>query len=314
MNLKPPPLREGDTIAVVAPASVPRDMSKFKKGVEQLRARGYRVEIGRTEYVRRGYLCGPDPDRLNELNGFFRRPDVKLVVSARGGYGTMRLLPELDYEAIKRHPKLVVGYSDITALHFAIYKKTGVPGLSGPMAAVEWHDPDPASERLFWDLVRGGTPDSVLGPKGEQMRGVRPGTVQGVLMGGNLSVVVRLIGTPFLPSLDGVILYVEDVGEQPYRIDAMFAQLKLSGILDRLGGLIIGSFTDWEPDDDSPTLSLDEVLDDYLCDVSFPVAKGLVYGHFPVKNTLPIGVQARLEVTSERASLAILEPVVNTDA
>lgn len=289
-------------------------MSKFKKGVQLLRDRGYLVEVGRTEYVRRGYLCGPDPDRVNELNGFFRRPDVKLVVSARGGYGAMRLLPELDYEAIKKHPKLVVGYSDITALHFAIYHKTGVPGISGPMAAVEWHDPDPASERLFWDLVGGGTPESVLGPKGEQMKGMRPGTVQGVLMGGNLSVIVRLIGTPYLPSLDGAILYVEDVGEQPYRIDAMFAQLKLSGILDRLGGLIIGSFTDWEPDDDSPTLSLDDVLNDYLCDVTFPVAKGLVYGHFPVKNTLPVGVEARLEVTSERANLAILEPVVNTDA
>lgn len=289
-------------------------MSKFKKGVEKLRERGYNVEVGRAEYVRRGYLCGPDPDRLNELNGFFRRPDVKLIVAARGGYGTMRLLPELDYEAIRKHPKLVVGYSDITALHFAIYKETGVPGLSGPMAAVEWHDPDPPSERLFWDLVRGGTPESVLGPKGEQMQGVRPGTVQGCLLGGNLSMVVRLIGTPYMPSLDGAILYLEDVGEQPYRIDAMFAQLKLSGILDRLGGLLIGSFTDWEPEDESPTLTVDEVLNDYLCDVEFPVAKGLVYGHFPVKNTLPVGVQARLEVTSERASLAILEPVVNPDA
>ncbi len=270
--------------------------------------------MGRSDYARRGYLCGPDPDRLDELNGFIRRPDVKLILAARGGYGTMRLLPALDYGALKVHPKLLVGYSDITALHLAVFERTGLPGLSGPMAAVEWHDPDPASERLFWDLVRGGTPDSLLGPRGERMTALRPGTTQGVLLGGNLSVIVRLIGTPFLPSMDGAILFVEDVGEQPYRIDAMFAQLKLSGVLDRLGGLLIGSFSDWEPEDDSPTLTIDEVLDDYLCDVSFPVAKDLVYGHFPVKNTLPVGVQARLEVTSERVSLAILEPVVNTDA
>lgn len=312
--MKPSPLREGDTIAVVAPASTPRDMSKFQRGLEQLRERGYKVEVGRTDYVRRGYLCGPDPDRLNELNGFIRRDDVKLILAARGGYGTMRLLPALDYEALKARPKLLVGYSDITALHLAILKTVGLPGLSGPMAAVEWHDPDPASERLFWDLVQGGTPESLLGPRGERMTALRPGTTQGVLLGGNLSVIVRLIGTPYLPSLDGAILFVEDVGEQPYRIDGMFAQLKLSGILDNLGGLLIGSFSDWEPEDESPTLTIDEVLDDYLCDVSFPVAKDLVYGHFPVKNTLPIGVQARLEVTSERVSLAILEPVVNTDA
>lgn len=289
-------------------------MSKFHRGVEQLRSRGYNVEVGRSEYVRRGYLCGPDPDRLEEINGFLRRADVKLIMAARGGYGILRLLPELDYEALKANPKLIVGYSDITALHLAVYAHTRVPGLSGPMAAVEWHDPDPASERLFWDLVKGGSPDSLLGPRGEKMTALRPGTAQGVLLGGNLSMIVRLIGTPFLPPLEHAILFVEDVGEQPYRIDAMFAQLKLSGILDKLGGLIVGSFSDWKPEDDSPTLTVDEVLDDYLCDVSFPVAKDLLYGHFPVKNTLPVGVQARLEVTSERVSLAILEPVVNTDA
>lgn len=293
---------------------MPRDMSKFQRGLDKLRERGYQVEVGRPEYVRRGYLCGPDPERLEELNTFIRREDVKLILAARGGYGTMRLLPELDYEALQSRPKLFVGYSDITALHLAVFKKIGLPGLSGPMAAVEWHDPHPASERLFWDLVRGGTPDSLLGPRGEKMTAMRPGTTQGTLLGGNLSVIVRLIGTPFLPPLDGTILFIEDVGEEPYRVDAMFAQLKLSGILDRLGGLLIGSFSEWEPDDDSPTLTIDEVLDDYLCDVSFPVAKNLVYGHFPVKNTLPVGVQARLEVTSERVSLSILEPVVNPDA
>ncbi len=314
MTSKPPPLREGDTIAIIAPASAPRDLPRFERGVEQLRSRGYRVEVGRSEYVRRGYLCGPDPDRMNELNGFLQRPDIKMILAARGGYGTLRLLPDLDYAALSAHPKLIVGYSDITALHFAVYERTRIPGISGPMAAVEWHDPDPPSERLFWDLIRGGTPDSLLGPRGERMTALRPGTSQGVLLGGNLSVIVRLIGTPFMPPLEHVILFIEDVGEQPYRIDAMFAQLKLSGLLDKLGGLVIGSFTDSEPDEDSPSLTVDEVLNDYLCDVPYPVAKDLLYGHFPVKNTLPVGVQARLEVTSERVSLAILEPVVNTDA
>ena len=306
MTLKPPPLREGDTIAVVAPASVPRDMSKFKQGVEQLRVRGYRVEVGRAEYVRRGYLCGPDPDRLNELNGYLRRPDVKLILSARGGYGTMRLLPELDYEAIKQHPKLLVGYSDITALHFAIFEKTGVPGISGPMAAVEWHDPDPASERLFWDLVRGGTPESVLGPKGEQMQGVRPGTVQGVLLGGNLSVIVRLIGTPYLPSLDGAILYVEDVGEQPYRIDRMWTHLRLAGVFDRLAGVALGDFTDCETP--GADFTLRDIIAGLAGETGLPCVGGFPIGHGAVN--VPVALGARVRLDGGAGTLTFLEPAV----
>lgn len=308
--MKPISIEPGDTIAVIAPASVPRDMAKFREGVEQLRSRGYNVELGREQYRRRGYLCGTDDERLSELNTFLRRPDIKLIIAARGGYGVLRILDHVDYAAARRFPKLVVGYSDVTALHFALYKHAGLPGLSGPMVAVEWHDPDEESERMFWDLARGGTPESIIGPRGEALRPVRPGTAEGVLLGGNLAMVVRLIGTPYLPPLDGALLFLEDVGEQPYRIDAMLAQLKLSGILNRLGGLIFGAFTDWQPEDGAPTLSLDEVIDDYARDLELPVAKGLVYGHFPVKNTLPVGVRARLEVTSDRASLGVLEPVV----
>ena len=308
--MKPSSVQPGDTIAVIAPASVPRDMTKFKAGVQKLESLGFNVELGRETYNRRGYLCGSDRERLDELNAYFRRPDVKMLIAARGGYGVLRLLQHLDYEAARENPKLVVGYSDITALHFALYHLAGLPGLSGPMVAVEWNDPDPSSEELFWDLVRGGTPDPLLGPGGEELSPLKSGAVEGPLVGGNLAMVVRLIGTPYLPSLDGAILYLEDVGEEPYRIDAMFAQLKLSGILDRLGGLVLGSFTDWELDDGGPTLTLDQVFEDYLDSVTLPAARGLVYGHFPVKNTIPFGVRARLEVTSSSAKLGVLEPVV----
>lgn len=308
--MKPSSVQPGDTIAVIAPASVPRDMAKFKAGVQKLESLGFNVELGREQYNRRGYLCGSDRERLDELNSYLRRPDVKMLIAARGGYGVLRLLQHIDYEAARRHPKLVVGYSDITALHFALYHLAGLPGLSGPMVAVEWNDPDPSSEQLFWELVQGGTPNPLLGPGGEELAPLRNGTVEGRLVGGNLAMVVRLIGTPYLPALDGAILFLEDVGEEPYRIDAMFAQLKLSGILDRLGGLVLGSFTDWEPEDGSPTLTLDQVVDDYLDSVTLPAARGLIYGHFPVKNTIPFGVRARLEVTSSSAKLGVLEPVV----
>lgn len=294
---------------MIAPASAPRDPARLQAGIAHLRRLGYEVEVARTDFSPHGFLGGPDAVRLDELNGFLRRDDVQALFCARGGYGTLRLLPHLDYDAARRHPKLLVGYSDITALHLALYRHAGWTGLSGPMVAVEWGDPDPASERLFWELAQGGTPDPLCGPRGEALVPVRPGMAEGVLLGGNLTLITRLVGTPYLPPLDGALLFLEEIGEEPYRIDGLFAQLRLAGILERLGGIILGGFTEAEPKGDGPTLGLDEVLDHYLGNLPCPVARGLVYGHFPVKNTLPFGVSARLSVSSSAATLSILEPV-----
>ena len=304
---KPPALHPGDRIAVIAPASPPKDPSHLEAGIATLRQRGYEVETSRP-FTSHGYLCGTDEVRLNELNGFLQRTDVKALFCARGGFGSMRLLPHIDYEAARAHPKLLIGYSDITALHMALYKRALLPGLSGPMVAVEWKDPDPDTERLFWQLACGETPQPLLGPGDEALQPVRPGTAEGTLLGGNLSMIQRLIGTPYLPSLEGALLFIEEIGEQPYQLDALFAQLRMAGLLDKLGGLLLGSFTDWQPSHDRPTLSPDEVIDDYTRDAPFPVARGLIYGHFPVKSTLPVGVRARLEVSRRDAALSILEP------
>lgn len=308
--VKPAPLHPGDTIAVVAPASAPKDPQKLEAGVAYLRRLGFQVDVGRSALAPHGYLSGPDPARLAEFNDVLRRPDVQALFCVRGGYGSLRLLPDLDYDAARRHPKLIVGYSDVTALHLAFFARSGLTGISGPMVAVEWGAPDPASERLFWELARGATPDPLLGPGGEPLVPVRPGTAEGTLLGGNLTLVSRLVGTPYLPALDGALLFVEEVGEEPYRIDGLLAHLRLAGILDRLGGLILGGLTECEPKPDTPTLSLDDVIDDYVAGLSCPIARGLVYGHFPVKNALPVGVRARLSVSSDAATLSILEPVV----
>ncbi len=304
---KPPALHPGDRIAVVAPASAPVDPARLEAGLAQLRARGFAVEYA--PCAPRGYLAGTDADRLAAFNGYLRRDDVRALFCVRGGYGALRLLPHLDYAAARRHPKLLVGYSDITALHLALHARAGWTGLSGPMVAVEWDDPDPASERLFWDLARGGTPAPLLGPGGEAPAPVRPGTAEGPLLGGNLSVLARMIGTPYLPDLRGAILFLEDVGEPPYRLDGLFAQMRLAGLLDGLGGLVLGGFTEADPPPDRPSLTVDEVLDDYFGHRPYPVARGLAYGHFPVKNTMPVGVKARLEVDAHTASLSILESV-----
>ncbi len=310
---KPLPLQPGDRIGVIAPASPPKKASDLEAGVRYLENKGYEIELARP-FEPHGYLCGRDEVRIEELNGFFRRSDVKAMFCARGGFGVLRLLPHIDYEAARANPTLIVGYSDITALHLALYKHASLPGLSGPMVAVEWQDPNLDTERLFWEMAQGATPQPLLGPQGEKLTPVRRGNAEGVLLGGNFSMVTRLIGTPYLPDLEGCILFVEDVGEEAYRIDALFAQLKLTGILPTLGGLVLGAFTDWEPSHDRPNRTPEEVIDDYTCDLPYPVAGGLVYGHFPVKNSVPVGVRARLNVTDTKASLNILEPVVEPPA
>lgn len=312
-SVKPLPLEPGDTIGVVAPASAPASLARFRAGIVQLERRGYRVEAGRSVFAERGYLSGTDDERLDELNGFLRRDDVKMVIAARGGYGCLRLLPRLDYAAARACPKLLVGYSDVTALHLALWRHAALPGISGPMVAVDWPDLDSASEAQFWSIARGETCDALTGPSGEPLRPLREGVAEGPLLGGNLSTIARLVGTPYLPSFEQAILFVEDVGEAPYRIDALLAQLRLAGAFDKLGGLVVGAFTRWradsEPDRAAP--SPDEIFREYFGDAPFPVARGLVYGHFPVKSSLPVGVRARLRVTSAMAQLSLLEPVAH---
>ena len=312
--MKPLPLEPGDTIGVVAPASAPASQARFRAGIVQLERRGYRVETRRSPFAETGYLAGTDAERLDELNGFLRRDDVKMLIAARGGYGCLRLLPHLDYAAAQAHPKLIVGYSDVTALHLALWRHAGLPGISGPMVATDWPDLDPVSEAQFWALARGETCDALTGPSGERLRPLREGMAEGPLLGGNLSMIVRLVGTPYLPSLDGAILFVEDVGEAPYRIDALLAQLRLAGAFDKLGGLVLGAFTRWRPDTDPERTmpSPDEIFREYFGDARFPVAHGLVYGHFPVKNSLPVGIRARLQVTSGMAQLGFVEPIVDS--
>ncbi len=307
----PPSLLRTGRIAVAAPASAPLDDAPYRAGLAALRARGLTVETPRATFAEHGFLAGPDADRLNEFNVLLRRDDLDAIFCVRGGYGTLRLLPDLDYAAARAHPKLVVGYSDITALQFALYARAGLPSLSGPMVAPDWPALDAASEAQLWRLAGGEAPVEILGPGGERLDGVRSGRAQGTLLGGNLTMIAALVGTPYLPDLDGAILFLEEIGEPPYRIDRLFAQLRLAGILDRLGGLVLGGFTGAEPPPNRPSLSLDAVLDHYTAALPCPVARNLTYGHFNPKSTLPVGVHARLEVEGDAAALTVLDPVTD---
>ncbi|WP_412060166.1 S66 peptidase family protein [Rubrivirga sp. IMCC45206] len=306
----PRPLTPESRVAVVAPSSAALDPADAARGIAALRATGLTVDVIGPASGPRAYLAGTDETRAEALNTALRRDDLDAIVCLRGGYGLLRILDRVDYAAARAHPKLVVGYSDVTALHLALWGQAGVPGVSGPMAASDWAGGlDAETEADFWRVARGDAGYDVLGPGGEGLATLKAGEAEGVLLGGNLALVCALLGTPYLPDLRGAILFVEDVGESPYRIDGLLARLRLAGVLESLGGLVFGMFTGAEVPEGRPTFTVDEVLAQYAPFVGGPVAAGLVYGHVPRKSTVPVGVRARLTAGADGAVLHVLDPV-----
>jgi muramoyltetrapeptide carboxypeptidase len=309
--VKPPPLVPGrSTIAVVAPAGPPRSLPALRLGCERIEARGFRV-VKPAERAAVRYLAGSDDARTDEFNRALRDPDIDALFCVRGGYGTMRLLPRIDYAALRAHPKLIVGYSDITALQLAVICHAGVPSVSGPMVGVDWPALPGPAEAQFWALASGAIPP--LCGDTDALVPIRTGVAEGPLLGGTLSLIARLLGTPYLPALEGSILFLEDVGEAPYRIDAMFSQLRLAGVLDRLAGVVFGAFTEF-PKADEDEADFRNLVEECFAGAPYPVARGLKYGHFTDKLAVPIGVQARLDVGPSHAALSLCESVVKASS
>jgi len=309
---KPPRLRKGDLIGVVSPASPPSAQEKIDKGVQYLERLGYRVKVGRHVMAQLGYLAGTDEQRADDLNSMLRDPEVKAIFAVRGGYGTPRLLHRVDYRTIRRNPKIIVGYSDLTALQLAIFKKTGLVTFSGPMVGVEmWEQIDPFTEEHFWRVLTSATRIGKLANPDEQLAVFdKRGMASGRLLGGTFSLLMSLIGTPYFPDLRRSILVLEDVDEAPHRVDRMFAQLTHAGILRKISGLVLGVFTDCVPTDPTkPYLTIDQVLQEAMQSVGCPVVANFQYGHIPRKLTLPIGLRARLD--TRRGVLEVLESGVS---
>ncbi len=317
----PPPLRAGDRIAVLAPSSAPRSADRYTEGLRRLHHRYEVVERYGPEEVEQphGYLSAPDHRRLEDLETVLRRSDLRAVVVARGGYGTLRLLDRLSLENYVS--KWVVGYSDTTALQMMLYRSLGWASLSGPVVT-EWaqiplvsdpgdasedDDPGPRSMNAAdaFDRVAtasdGTEVDLRMSASLECLSTVASEghTTTGPLLGGNLSVLTRLVGTPFMPDLTGSVLVLEDVAEAPYRVDRMLTHLRLAGHLHDLAAVVLGSFT--PGDVDPPSWSMEEVLVDAFRDVPYPVVSGLVYGHCLPRITIPWGIPATLD-TSGHAS------------
>ncbi len=302
--LKPKKLRPGDLIGLIAPAGPVLPHTRIQSAVNYLEKMGYRVALGRHVEEQYGYLAGEDSNRLADLNDMLANTQVRMIMALRGGYGCMRLLEGINYRSLRRDPKIIVGFSDITALQLAFYRRTGLVSFAGPMAAVEFSDPpDPLTEEHFWKAV---TTTHRLGliPTPEPLTSLRPGRSEGTLLGGNLSLLASLVGTRFLPKLKNAILMLEEVDERPYRIDRMLTQLKLSGALKDLKGLVIGQFTQCETNDPTrPSLRCVEVLQDFTRAMDVPTLAGLCHGHVSRKVTLPWGVRARLETKTGRLEI-----------
>lgn len=310
-KLKPPALKKGDLIGIVSPASSPDDFSRIEKGISYLEGLGYSVKLGKHIYKRLGYLSASDDERAEDLNEMFADPQVRAIICVRGGYGTPRILDKIDYRVIKRNPKIFVGYSDITALQLAIFKKTGLITFSGPMLAVDiYSNFDAYSEEFFWMILTSKAKKiEIKNPDGVDISVLKHGKTTGTLLGGNLSLLASIVGTKFQPDFSDSILVIEDIGEEPYRIDRYLAQLKNAGIFDKINGCILGQFTDCVPKEPEKSLTLEQIFQDYFGNLKIPVISNLSYGHIPQKVTLPIG--ARIKIDTKRGTITIVEQVLS---
>lgn len=311
MVLKPPPLHQGDLIGLVSPASAPSTHQMIENGVRYLERVGYRVKVGQHAAKVHGYLAGTDEQRAADFNSMIQDKAVKAIIAVRGGYGTPRILPKLDYKTLKRQPKIIVGYSDLTALQLAIFHKIGLVTFSGPMAGVEMSDGiDLYTEEQFWRVLTSRSKVGELrNPSDEPLRVLHSGKQSGRILGGNLATAISLLKTPFAPGLGGSILVLEDIDEAPHRVDRMLSQLCNANILENLAGLVFGKFINCVPSDSNkPFIPIEEVLDNVAQAVKCPVLANLQYGHLPRKLTIPLGVRARID--TKRGVLEVMESAV----
>jgi muramoyltetrapeptide carboxypeptidase len=313
--IKPPKLIQGNRVALVAPAGPLLEKDDLTRAEALCRALGYDPVLGKSAYARHGYLAGTDQERLADLNSALADPSIDALWCIRGGYGSIRLLGEVNYAALAHQPKALIGFSDITLLLNAFTRLTGVVTFHGPVARSSmpafsrWHFERVLSRaEVPGRLARMPAAPDVLIPQEDRIVTLRGGVAEGRLAGGNLTLLQCLIGTPYFPDLDGAILFLEDVGEDLYRVDRMLAHLRLVGALRRLSGVLIGRFTCLERSGRDGALGFDEVLASYFGPLGIPVAYGFPIGHIDAQWTLPLGILARLD--ADAGEVELLESAV----
>ena len=314
----PPALKKGDTIGLITPASplfeAQRTLLDAKQNIESL---NFKVKPGRNIFKKRGYLAGSISDRVEDIHSMFTDPEVNAIMTIRGGYGSAQLLPHLDYNLIRKNPKILVGYSDITSLLAGIHRQTGLVTFHGPVAVSTFTDF--TKEHFYRVLTQNkalGLIDAESFSDGSRsinhVWSLNKGVAEGRLMGGNITLMQALIGTPYDFDGDGAILFFEEVGEEPYDLDRMLNQMKQAGKFDHCKGVFFDRLDSTKPANYHPafnsSLSIEEVITDIFSDFDFPVCVGFSIGHIKNKPTLPLGIKARLD--ADRAQLSILEAAV----
>ena len=313
---KPPRLRPGDTVGLVKPAGFLADEFDLQLALETITAMGLIPKPASHLLARYGYLAGTDEARAADLNAMYADDDVRAVFAVRGGWGSARILPHLDFDLIRANPKLLIGFSDITALHMAFAARAGFPTIHGPNAGGAWG-------KLSWNAFKslafdGKTPvyrnpvakEDRLVQRDWRTQTIRPGKAVGRLIGGNLTVLSALMGTPYLPAFDRAILFLEDVDEAEYRIDRMLTQLALAGVLRRVAGVIFGQCTNCRASGPSyGGFTVSQVLRQHLEPLGVPVYQGALIGHIDDQFSMPIGVRAEMDAAA--GTIRILEPAVS---
>jgi muramoyltetrapeptide carboxypeptidase len=316
--LRPHRLAPGQTIGMVAPSAAPNDPERIRFAIDTVESLGFKVKPAAHLFDREGYLAGSDAARADDLNAMFADDGVDAIWCVRGGYGASRILPALDYALIRRKPKALIGYSDITALHMAIHRHAGLVTFHGPVAFRAF-TPYSLGElkRVLWAPqapVRLGGPPPFPRAEGwldgeNRVTTLVPGRARGRLLGGNLCLMAHLCGTPYFPDLRGAILFLEDVEEAYYRIDRMLTQLWLSGALAGVAGVAFGKFTNCNP---SQFFLQNRPLEDILAErcraLGVPAISGIMVGHIEDQTTLPVGCLAELD--ADAGTLTLLEPGV----
>jgi muramoyltetrapeptide carboxypeptidase len=308
-------LERGDTIGLISPASATRDRKRLKEAVEWLEQRGFGVVMGKYSGERLGFLAGDDNKRLADLHGMFRAKRVNAVWCIRGGYGSGRLLDRIDYELIRENPKILIGFSDITALHVAISQRVGLVTFHGPMLTSHLgrkNCPRYTSRGVLETVMKPAAYGSIMAGSGaRKIEIIRRGRASGALTGGNLSIIIMTMGTPFEIETKGKIVFLEEVEEAPYRIDRFLTQLLLAGKLADAAGIAIGQCAKCEPSSKfrgEYNQTAEDVFRERLRHLRMPIVMGLPFGHVMRTATLPMGVRATLD--GERGDLIVEEAAV----
>ena len=310
-------LKEGDTIGIVSPASAIFETEPYTVAQETFEAMGLNVKFGKHVKGRYGHLAGTDEERAADINEMFNDKSVQAIIALRGGSGAARILDKLDYESIRNNPKIFIGYSDITAIHLAIFEKTGLVTFHGPVAVSSWNAFSRKSfKALLFDKEKflyenpSNINDDHLAKSTNRIRTIQSGTVQGKLLGGNLSVLTGIIGSEYFPKdWSDKILYLEDIGEKIYAVDRMMSQLYLAGIFNQIKGFVFGKCNDCEPGGSGyGSLTLEEVIDHYIKPLNIPAFSGAMIGHISDNSTIPNGIEA--EIDADKGTIKLLSVAV----